>query len=75
MASRCFSLMPAFLACALVGVKKGVVVVHVEAGLRSLDRRMPEEINRVLTDQIAELLDLFERVRDRRLRLRDGLRK
>ena len=44
------------LACTLVGVKKSVPVVHVEAGLRSYDRGMPEEINRVLTDQIADLL-------------------
>ncbi len=44
------------IACALVAVKKGVPVVHVEAGLRSYDRNMPEEINRVLTDQISELL-------------------
>lgn len=44
------------LACALVAVKKAVPVVHVEAGLRSFDRSMPEEINRVLTDQISELL-------------------
>src|SRR5690606_932243 len=43
-------------ACALVAAKKQVPVVHVEAGLRSYDRRMPEEINRVLTDQIAALL-------------------
>ena len=44
------------LACALVCVKLGVKVAHVEAGLRSRDRTMPEEINRVLTDQIADLL-------------------
>ena len=49
------------LACALVAVKKGVRVVHVEAGLRSGDRRMPEEINRVLTDQIADRLYTTER--------------
>ena len=44
------------IACALVAVKKGVPVIHVEAGLRSNDRTMPEEINRVLTDQISTLL-------------------
>jgi len=44
------------VACALVCAKLGVKVAHVEAGLRSRDRTMPEEINRVLTDQIAELL-------------------
>ena len=49
------------LACALVAVKKGVPVVHVEAGLRSGDRGMPEEINRVLTDQIADRLYTTER--------------
>jgi UDP-N-acetylglucosamine 2-epimerase (non-hydrolysing) len=49
------------LACSLVAVKKGVPVAHVEAGLRSFDRAMPEEINRVLTDQIADLLYTTER--------------
>ncbi len=44
------------LACSLVAVRHGVPVVHLEAGLRSFDRTMPEEINRLLTDQIADLL-------------------
>ncbi|HEX8068904.1 MAG TPA: UDP-N-acetylglucosamine 2-epimerase (non-hydrolyzing) [Pyrinomonadaceae bacterium] len=44
------------LACALVGAKLGVPVAHVEAGLRSRDRTMPEELNRLLTDQLADLL-------------------
>jgi UDP-N-acetylglucosamine 2-epimerase (non-hydrolysing) len=44
------------LACALVCSKLGVRVAHVEAGLRSHDRTMPEEINRLLTDQLSDLL-------------------
>ncbi len=49
------------IACALVAAKKGIPVIHVEAGLRSNDRTMPEEINRVLTDQISDLLYTTER--------------
>ena len=44
------------VACTLVGVKLGLKVAHVEAGLRSYDRTMPEEINRLVTDSIADLL-------------------
>jgi UDP-N-acetylglucosamine 2-epimerase (non-hydrolysing) len=49
------------IACALVAAKKGVPVAHVEAGLRSFDRAMPEEINRVLTDQLSDVLFTTER--------------
>lgn len=57
------------IACALVAIKKGIPVIHVEAGLRSGDRSMPEEINRLLTDQLSELLFITEEgARDNLLR-------
>lgn len=49
------------MACALVAVKLGVQVAHIEAGLRSFDRSMPEEINRLVTDAVSELLFVSER--------------
>jgi UDP-N-acetylglucosamine 2-epimerase (non-hydrolysing) len=60
------------IACALVAVKLSVPVAHVEAGLRSFDRRMPEEVNRVLTDQISELLFTTEESAAENLR-REGV--
>lgn len=49
------------IACALTATKLGVPVAHVEAGLRSFDRSMPEEINRILTDAISRWLFVSER--------------
>jgi UDP-N-acetylglucosamine 2-epimerase (non-hydrolysing) len=60
------------LACSLVAAKKSVPVAHVEAGLRSFDRAMPEEINRVLTDQVSDLLYTTERSAEHNL-LREGI--
>lgn len=60
------------LACALVAIKLHIPVAHVEAGLRSFDRTMPEEVNRVLTDQIANLLFTTERSANENL-LREGV--
>ena len=56
------------MACSLVAAKKGVRVAHVEAGLRSRDRGMPEEINRLVTDVIADLLLTPSRDADANLR-------
>jgi len=62
----------ATLSCALVAAKLGIPVAHLEAGLRSGDRRMPEEINRVLTDQLASLLWTPSEDADQNL-LREGI--
>ncbi|MBV9620699.1 MAG: UDP-N-acetylglucosamine 2-epimerase (non-hydrolyzing) [Gammaproteobacteria bacterium] len=58
----------ATVACALVGAKLWIPVVHLEAGLRSGDRRMPEEINRLVTDAVADLLWTPSRDADANLR-------
>ncbi len=60
------------IACSLVAAKKLIPVVHVEAGLRSRDRSMPEEINRVLTDQISSLLFTTEPEAEQNL-LKEGI--
>lgn len=49
------------IACSLVAVKLGIKVAHVESGLRSYDRSMPEEINRLLTDSISDYLFVTEK--------------
>lgn len=59
------------VACGLVAAKLGISLIHVEAGLRSFDRSMPEEINRVLTDSMSDLLFCSEPSGVRNL-LREG---
>jgi len=59
-------------ACALTAVKMGIPVAHVEAGLRSFDRTMPEEINRLVTDAISDLLFVSEPSGEENLR-REGI--
>jgi len=60
------------LACALVCAKEHIPLAHVEAGLRSFDRKMPEEINRLLTDQVSDLLFATEQAGVENL-LREGV--
>ena len=60
------------VACALTAAKLGIRVAHVEAGLRSFDRTMPEEYNRVLTNHIADLLFTTEPSANENLR-REGI--
>ena len=60
------------IACSLVASKLGIKVIHVEAGLRSFDRSMPEEINRVLTDAISDVLFTTEESANVNLR-REGI--
>ena len=62
------------LACSLVAAKLHIKVVHVEAGLRSYDRTMPEEINRMVTDVISEMLFVTEKSGEKNL-LKEGKSK
>ena len=60
------------MACTLAAVKLGIPVAHVEAGLRSFDRGMPEEINRLVTDTLGDLLLVSEPAGEENLR-REGV--
>ncbi len=60
------------IACVLIAAKMRIKVIHVEAGLRSFDRSMPEETNRILTDSLSDLLFCSEQVAMENLR-REGI--
>jgi UDP-N-acetylglucosamine 2-epimerase (non-hydrolysing) len=60
------------MACSIVAAKLNVPVAHVEAGLRSFDRKMPEEINRLVTDALASILFTTSRDADENLK-REGV--
>jgi UDP-N-acetylglucosamine 2-epimerase (non-hydrolysing) len=60
------------LACAITAVKQGITTVHIEGGLRSFDREMPEEINRIVTDSISDYCFVTEKSAIRNL-TREGL--
>src|SRR5262245_59516085 len=60
------------LACSLTAAKLQIPIAHIEAGLRSFDRTMPEEINRIVTDCVSELLFTTEESGNRNLR-REGI--
>ncbi|MCP4267541.1 MAG: UDP-N-acetylglucosamine 2-epimerase (non-hydrolyzing) [Candidatus Brocadiaceae bacterium] len=62
------------IACALVASKLNIKIIHVEAGLRSFDRSMPEEVNRVLTDAISDMLFITEKSAEGNLK-REGISK
>ncbi len=62
------------LACSLVGAKLNIKIAHVESGLRSFDRTMPEEINRVITDTLSDFLFVSERSGIENLK-REGISK
>lgn len=62
------------IACALVASKLNIKIIHVEAGLRSFDRSMPEEINRILTDAISDCLFITEKSAEENL-LKEGVER